>query len=227
MATDEKKLVEGRVTLLGVRLSFADIWRPKSIKRKDGTESPPKFSANGLISKNGKDDQGNPIMAKYMGKKMPVMAALKKAKTDALTKKLGADKAEKAKVKPENYCVRDGDLENWDGYEGNFYISANNSKQPKIVGRDKRPMTERDGKPYSGCYVNMIVSLWCQTPGQTPNGDPKPLGVFGSLEAIQFVRDGEAFGAQPVDTDEEFDDITDGEDDDFGGDGDEDEDDVL
>lgn len=223
---EEKKLVEGRVTLLGVRLSFADIWRPKSIKRKDGTSSPPKFSANGLISKDGKDHHGKPLMAKYMGKTMPVMAALKKAKMDALAKKLGGDKAEKAKVKPENYCVRDGDLENWEGYEGNWYISANNSKQPKIVGRDKRPMTEADGKPYSGCYVNLIVSLWCQLPGQTDNGDPKPLGVFGSLEAIQFVEDGESFGAPQVDTDEEFDDITDDSDEDFGGD-DDDDDDVL
>ena len=222
---DEKKLVEGRVTLLNVRLSFADIWRPKSIKRKDGTESPPKFSANALISKDGKDDQGKPLMGRYMGKTMPIMAALKAAKHDALKKRLGEEKALKAKVKPENYCVRDGDLENWDGYEDNWYVSGNNSKQPKIIGRDKRPMTEADGKPYSGCYVNMIFTLWCQQPGQTPNGDPKPLGVFGSLEAIQFHHDGESFGAPGVDTDEEFEDISDG-DEGFGGD-DEDDDDVL
>jgi hypothetical protein len=223
-AATDKKLVLGRITLEDVRLSFADIWKPKSIRRKDGSESDPKFSANGLIDKSGKNPvTGKPLTAKYMGKRMPLMDALKMAKLDALGKKLGDDKAKTAKVKPENYAVRDGELENWDGYEGNWYISANNSKQPKLVGRDKRDLTQADGILYSGCYVNMVITLWCQLPGQSASGDPKPLAVFGSLEAIQFVRDGDAFGAAPVDVDDAFDDITD-EDDELDNDDGDDED---
>lgn len=214
------KDVDGRVTLLNVRLSFADIWRPKTFKRPDGSESAPKFSANGLIDKE-KEAAGE-IKAKYKGKIMPVLQALKAAKHDAMVKKLGSDeKAEKSKVKPENYCVRDGDLENWDGYEGNYYISASNSKAPGIVGKDKRKLTEADGIPYSGCYVNMVVTMWCQLPGKNDDGSPKPMGVFGSLEAIQYKGPGEAFGAKPVDTDEVFEDISD--EDDFGAGEEEDE----
>lgn len=229
MAT-EKKLVPGRVTLLDVRLSFADVYEAKSITRSDGTQSKPKFKANGLISKDGIHPvTGEKLMAIHMGKKMPVMQALKEAKLAAMEKKLGADKAKTAKVKPENYCVRDGDLENWDGYEGNFYISGSNSKQPKAVGRDKRPLNQADGILYSGCHANLIYTMWCQLPGKNEDGTPKPMGVFGSLEAVQFVRGGEAFGAAPVDVDEEFEDITDTSDEfddvDEGGEGD--DEDVL
>lgn len=213
MTTPEKKLVLGRIKVEGVRLSFADIFRPKSIKRKDGTQSDPKYSANALISKDGKCPvTGKPLTAVYMGKRMKIMDALKAAKMDAMGKKLGEEKAKTAKVKPENYCVRDGDLENWDGYEENYYLSGNNSKAPKIVGKDKRPLTADDGVMYSGCFVNMVYTMWCQLPGQSPSGDPKPMAVFASLEALQFVRGGDAFGAAPVDTDDAFDDITDEDD---------------
>ena len=213
MATQDKKHVLGRIKLEGVRLSFADIYKPKSIRRNDGTQSDPKYSANGLIGKDGKcPETGKALTAIYHGKRMPIMAALKKAKQDAMAKKLGDDKAATAKVKPENYCVRDGDLENWDGYEGNYYISGNNSKAPKVVGKDKRPLSPDDGIMFSGCFVNMVYTLWCQLPGQSQTGDPKPMAVFASLEALQFVRKGEAFGAAPVDTDDVFDDITDEDD---------------
>lgn len=222
MAEDKKKVM-GRIKLEGVRLSFADIWRPKTIRRSDGTESSPKFSANFLIPKDGD------LTAIVNGKRMPTMKALKQAKTDAIAKKLGEEKAKTLKIKSSAYAVKDGDEENYDGYEGQWYVSANNAKQPKIIGRDKRPLKEADGIIYSGCYVNAIVTLWYQ-PAGTKNDNPVPHAVYGSLEAVQFMKDGEAFGAPGVDVDEDFEDLTDDEDgldDDDVGDGDDDEDDVL
>lgn len=217
----EKKEVIGRVTLKGVRLSFADIWKPKSLKREDGTESDPKFSANFLIPKEG-DLQGV-----YKGKTMPIMKALKAAKIDAIAKKLGEEKAESLKIRANNYAVKDGDEENYDGYAGQYYVSANNSRKPVVKGRDKRDLTEADGVVYSGCYVNAIVTLWYQAAG-TKNGNSVPHAVYASLEAIQFVRAGEAFGAPGV-SDDDFEDLTD-EDDDIGDDdtsGGDDDDDML
>ena len=203
---DDKKKVMGRIKLEGVRLSFADIWRPKTIKRSDGTESPPKFSANFLIPKDGD------LTAIVNGQRMPIMKALKQAKIDAIAKKLGEEKAKTLKIKSSAYAVKDGDEENYDGYEGQWYVSANNAKQPKIIGRDKRALKEADGVIYSGCYVNAIVTLWYQ-PAGTKNDNPVPHAVYGSLEAVQFARDGEAFGAPGVDVDEDFEDLTDDEDD--------------
>ena len=218
--TEEKKKVAGRIKLEGVRLSFADIWRPKAIKRSDGTESPPKFSANFLIPKEGSE-----LTAIVDGKRVPIMVGLKKAKIAAIAKKLGEEKAKTLKIKSSAYAVKDGDEENYDGYEGQWYVSANNAKQPKIIGRDKRVLKEADGVVYSGCYVNAIITLWYQ-PAGVKNDNPVPHAVYASLEAVQFVKDGEAFGAPGVDVDEDFDDLTDDDDDldDDDVDGDDDED---
>lgn len=222
MSDDKKKEVIGRVTLLGVRLSFADIWKPKGIMRDDGTESPPKFSANFLIPKDGD------LMGVYKGKKMPIMKALKAAKIDAIAKKLGPEKAAELKIRANNYCCKDGDEENYDGYAGQFYVSASNSKKPVVKGRDKRDLTEADGIIYSGCYVNAIVTLWYQAAG-TKGGNAVPHAVYGSFEAVQFVRNGESFGAPGVD-DDDFEDLTDDDDDigdDDADDDDDDDDDML
>lgn len=220
--SEEKKIVRGRLKLEGVRLSFADIWRPKGITRGDGTTSPPKFSANFLIPKDGD------LTGVVAGKRMPIMEALKRAKIDAIAKKLGEEKAKALKIKASAYAVKDGDEENYDGYANQWYVSASNSIQPKIIGRDKRRLSEADGVIYSGCYVNAVITLWYQ-PAGVKNDNPVPHAVYGSLEAIQFARDGESFGAPSVDIDEDFDDLTDDEDD-LGDDDvndDSDEDDVL
>lgn len=196
----------GQVKMQGVRLSFADIWRPKTFKRSDGTQSTPKYTSNFLFEKAGD------TKAVYMGKVMPILKALKAAKMDVLAHKLGEAEALKAKVKPQNYCVRDGDDETYDGYEGCYYVSASNKTQPQIVSKDRRALTEKDGIPYAGCYVNAVITMWCQKPGMGDDGTPRGLGVFASLEAIQFAADGEAFGAKPVDVMEVFEDLSDADD---------------
>lgn len=219
MSTEKKKEVIGRVTLKGVRLSFADIWKPKTLKREDGTESDPKFSANFLIPKEAS------LQGVYNGKTMPIMAALKAAKIDAIAKKLGEDKAKELKIRANNYAVKDGDEENYEGYAGQWYVSANNSRRPVVKGRDKRDLAEADGVVYSGCYVNAIVTLWYQAAG-TKNGNSVPHAVYASLEAVQFVKDGASFGAPSV-NDDDFEDLTDDEDDIGGDDAAGDDDDML
>ncbi len=226
MSTDKKKEVIGRVKLKNVRLSFADLFKPKTLKREDGSESDPKFSSNFLIDKV--KAKAGEIKAIYMGKEMPVMNALKAAKIDAIAKKIGDEKAKDLKVRSNNYAVKDGDEENYDGYEGCWYVSSNNTKKPLVKGKDKRNLTESDGVVYSGCYVNAIVTLWYQAAGKKGE-NVVPHAVYGSLEAVQFLRDGESFGAPGVD-DDDFDDLTD-DDDEIGtddtSDGDDDDDDML
>lgn len=209
----DKKPVTGRIKLEGVRLSFAqDLFVPGEVKSDgevvlDKSGNPVlKYSSNFLIPKDGD------LTAVVNGKRMPIMNGLKQAKIDAIAKKLGDEKAKTLKIKSSAYAVKDGDEENYDGYEGNWYVSANNTRKPKVIGRDKRALTESDGIIYSGCYVNAIVTLWYQPAGQK-NGNPVPHAVYASLEAVQFVRDGEAFGAPGVDVDEDFEDLTDDEDD--------------
>lgn len=101
-------------------------------------------------------------------------------------------------------CFLDGALKaGTEGFEGNLYLSASSKKRPVVVDRDRAPLTEKDGKPYAGCYVNAILDIWAQD-----NQWGKRINA--TLMGIQFLRDGDAFAAIPPATAEDFDNMGDG-----------------
>ena len=60
------------------------------------------------------------------------------------------------------------------------------------------PVQEGDQQaPYSGCYVYGSITLWLQN-----NSYGKKINA--NLRAVQFERDGEAFGMKPVNAEDEF-----------------------
>ena len=93
-----------------------------------------------------------------------------------------------------------------------MFLNASSDKRPPVVDKDLSPITAEDDVIYAGCYVNATVRIWAQD-----NQFGKRVNF--ALRAVQFAKDGEAFGQAPVNAEEEFDDISDEED--------EDEDDVL
>lgn len=104
-------------------------------------------------------------------------------------------------------CLRDGaekvdpDGEFKDGYGPDVvFVSASNRNRPQVVDRNKSPLTAEDGKPYAGCYVNAVITLWAQN-----NNFGKR--VNANLLAVQFAKDGEPFGDSKVNVDEVFDDL--------------------
>lgn len=101
-------------------------------------------------------------------------------------------------------------------YQGNLFISASNKAQPAVVGPKKVDgkfvNISEDGRgyvdgvlldpppykitaPYRGCYVNLKVKFVAGAAGQMPSGEKVPNQVFAKIEAIQFLRDGDPFGA--------------------------------
>lgn len=94
-------------------------------------------------------------------------------------------------------CLRDGSGrvnksgEVYAGYEGLKYVSAKTKTRPEIIDERKAPIAEQDGKIYSGCYVNVSFDVYGLA-------DPKKKGVHSSLRAVQFCKDGPAFGAGTV-----------------------------
>ena len=95
-------------------------------------------------------------------------------------------------------CLHNGDVKSsWDGFEGNFYISARSAVRPTVLNRDRSPITKEDGKAYSGAYYNVSIEIWAQD-----NKFGKRLNA--TLRGLQFVADGDAFsgGAAPADADE-------------------------
>lgn len=223
---EAKKEVVGKVILMGVRLSFASLFEPNKQTDQETGKVRETWKGNFLIPKDGADK----MMAVFKGQKMPILKALKAASAEAKGKKWG-DESKWPKLKPEKVFLRDGDLEDWDGYEGHWYVSASAqlSDRPAVVtnrkdGNNNWIDAEPGGRasPYSGCYVNATIVVWAQD-----NEHGKR--VNAQLRAVQFFKDGEAFGAAPTNPNEDFTDDMAGvegsmADDDYG---DEDDDDSM
>ena len=124
-------------------------------------------------------------------------------------KAVNAEKHKGKTLSPEKICLKDGDTIEYDGYAGNMSIKASSTKRPMVIGQDRAPLTEDDGKPYAGCYVNAIIELW---------GQKNQFGerVNANLLAIQFSKDGDSFGDGVSASVEDFE-IIDAENDDISG----------
>lgn len=104
-------------------------------------------------------------------------------------------------------ALHDGDTKaNYDGFEGMLFVTTRSKVRPTVIDRDRSPLTAADGKPYSGCYCNVIIELWAQD-----NQYGKRINA--QLKGVQFVKDGDAFGGgTPAADADEFDDLGEGSD---------------
>lgn len=94
-------------------------------------------------------------------------------------------------------CIHNGDTKaQYEGFEGNWYVSARSYTKVLVVDRDKTPLGPDAGKPYAGCYVDASIEVWVQ--------DNKwGKRVNATLRWVQFRRDGDAFaGGAPASMDE-------------------------
>ena len=163
-----------QITVTNARLSYANIFRAKAM---EGSTSEPKFSCVFILDKKA-----------HAKEIKTIQDSIAKLVKDGLKgKHPGADKI----------CLKDGSNKpDVDGYgDAIMYVSTSNSKRPVIVNRDRSPLAEEDGKPYSGCYVNGVFNLWVQD-----NKYGKRINA--SLTHVQFVKDGDQFGesVKPVES---------------------------
>ena len=110
------------------------------------------------------------------------------------------------KLKDDKKPLHDGsEREDKDGYgDGVMWVSAKSTKPFPIVDRDPSvPLTAVSGKPYGGCYVNAVIRIYAY------KHELSGPGVSASLEAVQFYKDGESFGAGSVNAEKEFDNVED------------------
>ena len=134
----------------------------------------PRFNANFLLDKDADADQI--------------------AKLEAAINAVAEEKWKGKIPKGLKLCLGDGEEKDYDGYDGAMFVSASTKVRPVIVDQKKRPLAEEDGKPYAGCYVNAAISLWAQD-------NQWGKRVNATLDAIQFVKDGESFGGKKVTAD--------------------------
>ena len=141
----------------------------------------PKFSCNLLLDKEGDKAQ---------------IVSFKKAIKEAALAGFNGEIPAGLKI-----CIGDGKEKSYDGYENAMYISCASRLRPQVIDRDRTPLVEEDGRPYAGCYVNAAISLWVMD-----NKWGKRIAC--NLNALQFVKDGETFGAGGIKTETVFDDIS-------------------
>jgi len=145
------------------RISFANIWEPKSI---NGSEE--KYSVSCLIPKSDKA-----TLAK-------IHKAIEAAKEDAKGKKWGG------KITPNiKLPMHDGDIDRPDdeNYAGHMYFNATSKDAPQIVDRKVQPILD-PMECGSGDYCNVSVNFY----GFAASGNK---GIAAGLGNIQKVKDGE------------------------------------
>ena len=183
-----------KVMLRNVRLSYEHIFTPSAFD--DSQE--PKYSATLIIPKDHAD-----------------LAALKRAMFDAGKETFPTDFTGTGWPKGYTCSLKDADTfidnngellaDKQPAYKGCYVLEANSTRRPLVVGRRKEAITEDDGVIYSGCYINVSVAAAGYTFGKVKKG------VKCYLNGVQFVKDGERFGA---DASADFD-ALDGDEDDF------------
>lgn len=171
--------------LKNVRLAFPQLFEAKTV----GDDDKAAFSANFLL------DPADPQVV-LINKEIDRVAREKwGAKADAMLKEL--------RLK-DRTAIHNGDTKSqYDGFPGNLFVSARSSIRPLVLNTDKTPLTAADGKPYSGCYVNVVLSLYAQD-----NKYGKRINAV--LGGVQFYADGDAFAGGRAASEDDFDDVSEG-----------------
>lgn len=152
-----------------VRLSYANVWEPKSIN--GGTE---KYSVSLIIPKSDKK----------------TIAAINAAVDAAIEEgrgKFGGKIPNKAALK---LPLRDGDIDRPDdeAYRDSYFINANSNSAPEIVDKALNPIMSRS-EVYSGVYARVSVNFYAFN----SNGNR---GIACGLGNIQKISDGDPLGGK-------------------------------
>ena len=150
-----------------VRLSYANVWEPKSIN--GGAE---KYSVSLIIPKS----DTKTITAINTA----VDAAIEEGKG-----KFGGKIPNKAALK---LPLRDGDIDRPDdeAYADCYFVNANSNTPPQVVNKQVEPILDRS-EIYSGVYARVSINFYAFN----SNGNK---GIACGLGNIQKIRDGEPLG---------------------------------
>lgn len=175
---------ENRVWIKDVRIAYAQgIFEARAAKQADGSLSKPKYGAAFLFPST------HPCVKDVATFVVKAAQLRWGAKADEMLKMLKAG---------DRLPVHSGDAKATSaGYAGNLYLNAGNAVRPLILDQNKNPLVVADGKPYSGCYVNVFLEIWAQD-----NQHGKRINA--SLLGVQFVRDGERLAGGSTATADDF-----------------------
>jgi hypothetical protein len=172
------------IKLTNVRLSYPKLAKPEQFRKGEGR---PRYSATFLL------DPSDAEHAKQIAEIKAATAKIMKEAYGEVLKGLALCWGDGNKQTNEKGEIKDG-------YKDMFYVrtSCDENRKPLVINRSRVVVTEGDAQyPYAGCYVNTNITLWAQN-----NEYGKKIN--GNLRIVQFVRDGEPFGAGPINIEDEF-----------------------
>lgn len=165
-----------RIVTGEVRLSYANVWEPKSVQGDK-----PKYSVSLIIPKSD----------------TATITAIEKAVDAAIEQgigKFGGKRPNKAALK---LPLRDGDIERDDeAYANAYFLNANSLTAPQVVDQEVAPILDRS-EVYSGFYARVSLSFYAFN----TNGNR---GIACGLGNIQKTRDGESLGGGRVSAETDF-----------------------
>ena len=156
--------------LKNVRLSFPNLFVATSF----AVDAPKKYGATFIVEKGTEEHKR-------------ILAEIERVATEKWgPKAMGVLESLAANNK---IALRDGAAKaQLDGFGSDVvFFNTSSQKRPGVYDRDQTPLTADDGRPYAGCYVNVMVEFWCQDNqfGKRVNAE---------LRGVQFDSDGEPFG---------------------------------
>lgn len=197
-----------KLKIIGARLSFPELWTPSAYQGQ-GDKS---YKAVFLVPATGGDATamiGTGQNPTQWGAPKPARALIDEAILTVAKDKWGARATGILTANegiPQKHCFLAGEKKAYDGYAGNWALSASRGEDkgaPITVGRDGQPLKSSDGVLYGGCYVIASVELWAQD-----NAFGK--AVRCTLNGVQFFRKGDAFGGGSPASADDFEALADG-----------------
>ena len=129
--------------LLTVRLAFSSLFEAKAVNY-----GAPRFSGTFIFEKGHPAEQVvrsaiEAVGAEKWGSKWPTVRKELEGK-DRTALHDGSSKASYA------------------GFDGKLYVTASSKSAPLVIDGRKEKLTQADGRPYAGCFVNAHVDIWAQ-----------------------------------------------------------------
>ena len=171
-----KKITSATKLVIPCRISFANIFEPKSI---NGSEA--KYSVSCLVPKDDKKTL------------LAIHKAVEAAKEDGKVRKWGGKLPPNLKLP-----LRDGDIDRPDDetYQDCMFVNATSKDAPGIVDRRVQPVTD-PMLVYSGCYCNVSVNFYPFNDIETISPRPMLFITGDQAHSKEFSEDAFQRAAEP------------------------------
>lgn len=171
------------------------------------------FPAIGHMKENESDD--GKITKKYQAVPMLPKATHTDAKNAFKEIYNGILTAAKAKVAPENICLKNGDDKENEEYQNHFIISASDTRRP--AARNEKGhlylkpedmgdademeaiLNQIDEAFYGGCWVNILLRPWYFNGKAKGSSKTFPKRICCGIQGIQKYKDDTPFGNGRID----------------------------